>query len=324
MTRRTGTKTLTAVAAATLALAVSSGSASAQEQTVVIGASSVGGSYYLYAGGLSGFLSENSDLMRVTAQTTRGSVENVRLLDVDRLEFGLSNAAVVYGHREGIGQFEDAASDQIRGVAILDIAPSHWVTEEGSGVTSFEDLAGNRVSLGAPGSGTANTAELVLEAVGILDDVDTMNFGFSESADNLRDGHLEAFAASSAIPMPAIVDLATTRNVRLLSMTDDMVAAIQEVNPAYDAVTIPGGTYGNFDEDVVTVGVPSTLVTRANMDEEIVYELTRLMHSEEALSHMQDIYSAWNPEPGQGLFDRIGVPLHPGAEAFYRDQGLID
>ncbi len=295
----------------------------AQETNVIVGSSSVGGSYYLYAGGLSTFVNDHSDKLNATAQTTRGSVENVRLLDAGRLQFGFANGGVVYEQKEGSGQFEDASSDKIRGIATVDIAPLHFVAFAGGGVENLEDLPGKRVSIGAPGSGSANSTMNLFEAAQIVDKVEVQNLGFDESAANMRDGNLDAFSASSALPMPAVMDLAASRDIILLGIGDEVTARLREISPAYQPVTIPAGTYEGIDEDVKTIGVPSMFVTHADVPEDVVYEMVRTMFSEGAESYMRNIYNAWGPEPGAEAFADIGVPLHPGAERFYREQGLI-
>ena len=311
--------TFAALAVGTMLIATS---AQAQ-QTAVIGSSSVGGSYYLYAGGLSTFINENSDKLLATAQTTRGSVENVRLLATGRLDFGFSNGGVVYEQSSGTGQFEGASSDMIRGVAVIDIAPLHVVTFANSGIDTLAQLEGRRVSVGAPGSGTANTAGNLFEAANLTGKVNIQNFGFDESAANMRDGNLDAFTASSALPMPAVLDLSTSRNVRLVPIEDAVVAALREITPAYQQVTIPSGTYAGIDIDVSSIGVPSMLLTHAGVPEEVVYEFVSQMFADQAGDYMRTVYNAWNPEPGVGAFADLNIPLHPGAERFYREIGLI-
>lgn len=311
--------TFAALAVGTMLIATSAHA----QQTAVIGSSSVGGSYYLYAGGLSTFINENSDTLQATAQTTRGSVENVRLLETGRLDFGFSNGGVVYQQSSGTGQFEDASSDRVRGVAVIDIAPLHVVAFANSAIETLAQLEGRRVSIGAPGSGTANTAGNLFEAANLTGKVNIQNFGFDESAANMRDGNLDAFTASSALPMPAVLDLSTSRNVRLVPIEDAVVDALREITPAYQQVTIPGGTYAGIDTDVSSIGVPSMLLTHEGVSEEVVYELVSQMFADEAGDYMRTVYNAWDPEPGVAAFADLDVPMHPGAERFYREMGLI-
>lgn len=295
----------------------------AQQTSVILGSSSVGGSYYLYAGGLSTYLNDHSETLNSTAQTTRGSVENVRLLDAGRIQFGFANGGVVYEQKVGSGQFEGASSDKIRGIATIDIAPLHFVAFAGRGVENLEDLPGKRVSIGAPGSGSANSTMNLFEAADLVDKVEVRNLGFDESAANMRDGNLDAFSASSAIPMPAVMDLAASRDIALLGISDEVIARLREISPAYQPVTIPGGTYDGVEGDVQTIGVPSMYVTHADVPEEVVYEMVRVMFSKGAGTYMRNIYNAWAPEPGASAFEDIDVPMHPGAERFFREQGML-
>lgn len=312
-------RTFAALATSTLLFATGA----LAQQSVVIGSSSVGGSYYLYAGGLSTFINENSEALQATAQTTRGSVENARLLSAGRLDFGFANGGVVYEQNSGKGQFEGASADNIRGVAVIDIAPLHVVTFTDSGIEALPQLEGKQVSVGAPGSGTANTAANLFKAAGMTGKIDIQNLGFDESASNLRDGNLDAFTASSALPMPAVLDLSTSRDVRLIPIEAEVVTALQQIAPAYQQVTIPGGTYNGIGDDVSSIGVPSMLITHDGVAEEVVYEFVMQMFAEDAGTYMRNVYKAWNPEPGVAAYGGIGVPLHPGAERAYRELGLI-
>lgn len=306
-----------------LACAAFAALSQAHAEDITIGADTVGGSYYLYAGGLATYLTEKNPTLKATARTTRGSVENVRLLDRDQLDFGLANASVVAQQKAGINQFKKAQSDRIRGIAILDLSPTHVITLADSGIKTLMDLRGKRVSIGASGSGGANTARTVLQALGILKDVKIVYLGYDESATNLRDGNLDAIIQGSGLPMPSLVDLATTRKVRLISFDKDFIKKLQGEAPAIEVATIPANTYNGIDYDVTTIGTPSTLVTRDNIKEDIAYTITKTLLSQDNHKYMKSIYRAWDPKPGFGLWTRIRVPLAPGAEKAYREAGLL-
>jgi TRAP transporter TAXI family solute receptor len=290
---------------------------------VILGADNPGGSYYLYGGGLSNWINQRSKVLRVTSQTTRGSVENARLLNAGRLSFGLVNAIATYQQRRGIGQFKDQQTDSIRGIAVLDVAPLHIVTYPSSGIKTLQDLAGKRVSIGAPGSGSATAAGVLFPVLGIVGKVKAQNLGFNESASNLRDGNLDAFMAASALPMPAVVDLTSTHEVTLIPTPPDVVDDVRKDNPPYQPVTIPANTYSGIKQDVPALGLASLLVARADVPDDVVYELVSQMFTPEALTYMRSVYRAWDPAPGNDLFKAIDVPLHPGALRFYREKGLI-
>jgi uncharacterized protein len=295
----------------------------AQVKEVLLGADNPGGSYYLYGGGLSTWVNEHSKSLRITSQTTRGSVENVRLLTNSRLQLGLANSIATYQQRHGVGQFANNASDKLRGIAALDSAPIHIVTYPTTGIRSLDELAGKRLSIGAPGSGSATTANILLPLAGLKGKVTLQNLGFSESASNLRDGNVDAFMAASALPLPAVVDLASTHKITLIDIPSDLIAALHNENPFYQSFEIPAGTYSGVDNPVHTVAVASLLLASVDTPDDVVTELLKEMYTPEALTYMRHVYNAWNPTAAPQLFDDIEVPLHPAALKFYKDQGLV-
>jgi TRAP transporter TAXI family solute receptor len=290
---------------------------------VVIGSSAVGGSYYLYAGGLASYLTSKTKNIKATARTTRGSVENARLLDRGNMELAFINAAVLYEQKNGVNQFKGAKSDRLRGVALVDLAPTHVVTLAASGIKDFSDLRGKRLSIGAAGSGGANNAMKVLNILGLREAINIQTLGFEESANNLRDGNLEAFMGGSALPMPAVLDLATTLNIRLLSFEESFIKKLQTSDPAIEITVIPPNTYRGVDYPVTTIGTPSTLVTHAEVPADVIYRITQVLLQPENRKYMQGIYRAWDPQPGGDLWKRIEVQLHAGAERAYREAGLL-
>jgi TRAP transporter TAXI family solute receptor len=296
--------------------------ASAQTE-LLLGADNPGGSYYLYGGGLSNWVNQHSKTIRLTSQTTRGSVENARLLASHRLAFGLVNALAVYQQAKGIGQFKGQQSDNLRGIAVLDMAPIHIVAYASSGIKTTQDLVGKTVSIGAPGSGSASAVAALFPIAQLTGKVRTQNLGFSESASNMRDGSIDAFIAASALPMPSIVDLASANKIALIPLSEADINSLHEQNPPYESATIPANTYPGVDRDVQTIGVASLLMATDATPDEAVTEILRQMYPPEALAYIRSIYKAWAPESGQNVFGSIGVPMHPAALRFYKEKGLI-
>lgn len=295
----------------------------AAQKEVVLGADNPGGSYYLYGGGISTWINEHSKSLRMTSQTTRGSVENARLLTSSRLDFGLVNAIATYQQRHGVGQFKGRPSEKLRGIAALDSAPLHIVTYPSTGIKTVADLASKRVSIGAPGSGSATTANYLFPLAGLTGKVRVQNLGFSESASNLRDGNVDAFFAASALPLPAVVDLSSTHEIVLLDIPKNLVEALHKESPFYQPSDIPAGTYSKVNNPVHTVAVSSLLITRDDTADEVITELLNQIYTPEALSYMRSVYKAWDPGAGEAIFKDIEVPLHPAALKFYKEKGLI-
>lgn len=285
---------------------------------ITLGTSSPGGSYYLYGGGMSSYLNSNLDGVVITAQTTKGSNENTRLLG-DRLDIAFANGGATWNSRVNEGLMDS------RAVFTADIAPDHFVTLEETGINKVEDIIGKKFSIGAPGSGTERTNIQILKAYGIWEQVegDAVRLGFSESATSLKDGHIVLFAGSSALPMPAVSELATLRNAKLISLEDWALDELIKANPPYMKVTIPGGTYDGINYDTLTAGVPSCLIASKDVPEETIYQIVKALFTDEARKHMKNVYFAWDPVPNKKFFDSIDMPFHPGAERYYREAGLI-
>jgi hypothetical protein len=290
----------------------------------VVGTSSVGGSYYLYGGGLSAYMREVDSPVQVTAQTTKGSYENARILG-DRIDIALSGSSAMYERTHGLGQFEaDGPADNIRGIMTVDTAPYHWITLEGTGIESIQDLVGKKVSIGEPGSGAEGAALALLDAYGITDQVQIQNLGYGAAATALRDGQISAFVGGSAIPMPAIVDLAATRDVALIPVDADIIEEFVADNPSYMAFTIPAGSYSGVDEDVLVTAVGSLLVADKDTPEDTIYEITKTMMTDGAKEYMKNVYFAWGPDASVEYYEAMGIEMHPGALKYYKEAGIVE
>jgi hypothetical protein len=290
---------------------------------LVVGTSSVGGSYYMYGGGISSYINKNLEGLNMTSRTTRGSVENCRLITSKAIDLAFINAVAAYERTNGLGGFKEEQAQDLRGIVIVDVAAHHWVTLKESGIKKMEDLKGKRVSIGAPGSGTADSSMHELTIYGLEDKLKIFRLGFSESSANLRDGHIDAFAVGSAPPVPAIIDLATMRNVVLLPMDDQIIDKLRAKNPPYTRYIVKAGTYKGVNVDVPVAGIPSCLFVHKDVPEEIIYRITKMIFRPDCIKYMKTVYVSWEPEAGEGFFKLISAPLHPGALKFYKEAGMV-
>lgn len=313
---------LALVLALTMALTFSTASLGASD-FITIGTSAVGGSYYLYGGGVASYVQTHVPGLNITAQTTRGSYENMRLIG-NRINMTFVNALAAWERANGVDTFAgEVPAKNLRGVLVADIATSHWVTLADSKIAKLEDLVGKKVSVGEPGGGSERSALNVFEAYGITDTVKQVRLGFSASVTALRDGQIDAFVGGSAIPMPAVVDISTTRRVRLLSLSEDAVNTIVSHSPSSTRLIITPGTYKGVDYPVVAIGTPSLLLADVSVSEDVVYSIVKALYSGEGKAYMRNVYSAWDPQPMPEFFKQIGVQMHPGAERYYREVGLM-
>ena len=242
-----------------------------------------GGVYYPTGGAYAELINTYMDGYSAVAEVTGASVENVGLVSRGDSDMALALADTVFQAYSGTGRFgPEGELPQLENLRALGSAyPNavHIVTIEGSGITSLQDLAGMRVSVGAPGSGTELSAQTILNANGITyDDIDEQLLNFNETTDALRDGQIDAGFLSVGPPTSSILSLAETRDINLVPLTDEEVAAAVEADPTFASYTIPGGTYAGQDEDTITVGTPNVIIVNAELDEEIAYTFVSTLY----------------------------------------------
>lgn len=289
-----------------------------------IATSTAGGTFYPVGGKLADMISKNISYAQATAQVTAGGVENVRLLKNKEAELAMMPGDTLHNAIQGTGEFTEDGPQQITQLAALFPSQLHIVTVDSTGIESIADLKGKRVSLGAPGSSTAIRAEIVLNAHGItLDDIKVDWTTSGEAANQILDGQIDAGFFTSGAPQAAIMDIAAKRNLRLLGIEQDVLEKIEQEHPVF-AYVIPGGIYPGVDEDVPCVADMTILVCRPDLDEDLIYDITKMMWTE-----IEDFKSAHgvlekNLKLENAMAQEKLAPFHPGALKYYKEVGLVD
>jgi TRAP transporter TAXI family solute receptor len=263
--------------------------------------------------------------VEATPEVTSASVDNLKLLATGRADLGFTLAPALRDAVLGRRAFARIGRVPARALAVLNIHRMHFVTLEGSGITSLAGLRGRVVSVAQIGSGSEDVALRLLESAGIdpARDIRRQNLGPAAAADALRDGKLDAFFWISGTGVPAFVELAiaTGRRMRLL----DLSAALAPLQQAYGAelfraASIPSRFYPGVERDVPTVGTPNLLVADAAMNEGLAYEITRLLFgSQSELAAI--VPDARDLEPELAA-TASPVPYHGGAVRYYRERGV--
>ena len=277
-----------------------------------------GGVYFVYGGALADQITQNVEGVEATAEATSASVDNMQLIGDESSDVAFTLADTAADAAEGREEFEGRPVSA-QALAQLYTNYTQVVAPAGSGINSIEDLRGRSVSVGSPGSGTEIIALRVLEAAGIDpdSDIDRQQLGVDESVDAVRDGTVDTFFWSGGLPTGAVTDLATTNQIVLLPTVDYLGALRSQYGEVYEETIIPAGTYEGVDEDVSVIGVPNYLVVNESMDEELAYQITRLLFDQ------QDALTEAHPEARN--LDRDTAPqvppleLHPGAERYYSE-----
>ena len=285
-----------------------------------------GGVYYPYGGGLAELINQYVEGYSAVAEVTGASAENAGLVARGDSDLALALADTVVQAYEGTGSFADqpdavkAALGELRALGSVYPNAVHLVTLADSGIESIADLEGMRVSVGAPGSGTEISAQTILNANDITyDGIDERRLNFNETAAALRDGDIDAGFWSVGPPTSSILDLATTRDIRIISLSEEEVAAARGAEPSFAAYTFEAGTYPGVDEDVSTISTPNVLIVSAEMDEELAYQITKNMF--EHVDELIAIHPAANDTTVEFSLSSTPIPLHPGAVRYYQEIG---
>ena len=249
--------------------------ASAQQLSIATGGT--GGVYYPIGGGFAEMINNHIDGAQATAEVTGASVENMGLIMRGDADLALVLADTAYQAYTGTGDFEGRQIENTRALASVYPNAVQLVTLTESDIHSIADLAGKRVSVGAPGSGTELNARALLEANGVHSDFTPRRLNFNETADAIRDGDIDAGFWSVGPPTSSILNLAATRDIRLIGLSDEEIANAQEVEAVFAPYELAAGMYDGMDEAVQTIGIPNVLVVNADMDEELAYQLTQLL-----------------------------------------------
>jgi len=266
---------------------------------------------------------ENIAGMRAVATPSGGGIDNLNQAYDGEAQIGIANANLVYQAREGLASFEGYANENLRIFAGLYLNPNQVVVTESSGIGSIGDFAGKRISIGAAGSTTVEEAIIHLRAAGLsLDDVRAEYMDTSAAADAISNKLLDGVWVMAGTPNAAVTQIMTTTESRLMPITPEEVEALRKDYPWYAAGVIPAGTYAGQDEDVPTSAVKLTLFITADVDEETVYQMTRVFW--ENWDMLADTHAALRKaDPKEACSDVAGVPIHDGAARYYREIGLL-
>ncbi len=290
--------------------------------TLSIATGGTGGVYYPYGGGLAELIDSYIEGYSAIVEVTGASVENVALVAAGESDLALALADTVYQAYTGTGTeaLEGRTLDTLRSLAAIYPNAIQIVTVEGSGITSLADLRGKRLSVGAPASGTEVSARTLLEANGIsYDDFRPERLNFNETANALRDGQIDAGFWSVGPPTSSILDLASTRNIVLIPLSEEEIAAAIAAEPTFAPYTLREGLYPGVTSGVPTISTPNVLIADASMDEGLAYEIVKTMY--EHVDELIAIHPAANDTTVEFSLTSSPIPFHPGALRYYEEIG---
>ena len=325
--------------AALAALLAGGSAASAQDMSFFrIGTGGTAGTYYPIGGLLANAISNPPGSraceeggscgvpgLIASAVSSNGSVANVNAIAGGTLESGFVQSDVANWAHSGTGIWQDKpAVDSLRAIANLYPESIHIVARADAGIASVADLRGKRVSLDEPGSGTLVDARIILEGFGLSEaDIQPEFLKPNQAADRMRDGQMDAFFFVGGFPAGAIAELASQMEITLVPIEGEGAAAIQANYPFFGADMVPAGTYEGVAADVPTLAVGAQWVTSADQPEELIYNITAALWNDNTRRLLDNGHAKGKSIRPETALSGVGIPLHPGAERFYREAGLL-
>ncbi|WP_454744859.1 TAXI family TRAP transporter solute-binding subunit [Ciceribacter selenitireducens] len=303
-----------------LSTALAANSARAEEFiNVLTGGTS--GVYYPLGAALSKIYGEKIEGARTQVQATKASVENLNLLQQGKGEIGFALGDSVKLAWEGNADAGfKAPLDKLRGIAAIYPNYIQIVAAKESGITNLADLKGKSLSVGAAKSGTELNARAIFAAAGMGygDLSKTEYLPFAESVELMKNRQLDATLQSAGLGVSAIKDLATSVEIQMVAVPAEVVT---KLGAPYVAATIPAGTYQGQDADVPTVAVVNFLITHSEVSDETAYQMTKQLF--ENLPEMEAAHKAAAQIKLENALTGMPVPLHPGAERYYKEKGML-
>lgn len=289
-------------------------------QVLTIGTADSGGTMYPVGRAIAQVMNEYLPEIKINIGASNGSLSNVEGLRAGQIDLGLVSGDVAYCAYRGTEEFVGKPMQNLRAVGAVYFSYSNWMAKDSLNVTYVHDLLGKQIAVGPEGSTTELSARTALSVVGInAKNTVLENYGIGSGSKALQEGKIDAVHGLAGIPIKAMEQLAEAVPSRLLRYTDEEIEQIVNDNEQYVRAVIPAGTYPGQTEDVPTFGVKIVLCVNEDMDEELVYNLASILHrSVDDLDELHySLMAMWDRD---FVTKGLPVPLHPGAERYYKDE----
>ncbi len=260
----------------------------------------------------------------VKAQSSAGSVENLRKVNKGRAHFGVVYSGHVYLGRNGQLKNDDTKYEDVLAVSYLYGAPAQLVTHQGSGIKSVKDLVGKKVGVGNAGSGAFANCELFFSHMGVWDKIERNAMGYNDAAGAFGNNQLDAFWLFTAFPSGAVIMAAQTNDIELVNVGKDAEeSGFFEKYPYFSKLPIPAGTYKGVEKDTPSFQDSALWVANSKVSDDAVYEMLSLIYTEEGLAHMRSQKKTFKEMSIETGTKGIVTPMHPGAIRFWKEKGLL-
>ena len=291
---------------------------------MTFGTADTGGSMYPAGAAVSQVWTNNVEGVKCNTQTSTGSFQNCQDVSTGEVDVAVATSDVVLNAYNGTGKFADIGKlDNLRVIGAVYTSVLSGVALKSSGLTYIHELLGKRVAVGPAASATENASLAAFDVMGIdSSNTSLENLGLGDGADSVGDGILDAAFGFAGLPIGGQLNLAATKEIQVLDMTQEEIDKVLAGNAAYIQTKIPAGTYTGQDNDANTFGVKCLIIVTADMDADLVYDLCKAMneHTEELAAGNALLKDMTDPS---FLCTQMPIPLHDGAQKYYSEQGLI-
>ncbi|MEX2100889.1 MAG: TAXI family TRAP transporter solute-binding subunit [Acidimicrobiia bacterium] len=278
------------------------------------------GTYYPYGGALANLWNAGGIGVNVTVQATGASVENIRQLATKAADIALVQNDIADYAANATEMFKE--KQQVSGIAIMYPEVIQVVARADAGINTIADLKGKRVGVGAPGSGNEANARQILTVANIAyaDLAQASQLSYAEMATAMKDRRLDAMFVTAGVPNAAIQDIASTQAIKIVPITGDFATSLKTKYSFFADTTVAGGVYTGVAAETKTVGVQATLVARTDLEENVVYWLTKTMFDQQA--QLAQAHAKGKELVRANALAGMSIAVHPGAQKFYTEVGV--
>ena len=294
-------------------------SVSAEAQQVRLMTGPQGGSWYPLGGAIANIVEKAGIRMQVLPGA---GIANVKAVQAGKADFGFGNSISTVEGVAGRPPF-DAKAENVCNVATLYPQYFQIVANADSGINSLADVKGKAIAVQPKGNTAEFISQQALQVYGLkYDDASRVSYvSYTDAVSLMKDNNAQLFTLGTTVPASAIMDLASARDIKLISVGDDKFAEMRALNPGYTKLTIKAGSYPKQDKDVQAVGYATHVIARCDLDEKVVYEVTKGLA--ESNADLTSIVRVMKDTTLKVMAEDIGVPLHKGAAKYYKEKGAM-
>lgn len=295
------------------------------KKRIVFGGGPAGGTFQVVANAVQVYkpIKDIKDFT-IKAQSSAGSVENLRKVNKGRSHFGVVYSGHVWLGRNGRMKNDTNKYEDVMAVAYLYGAPAQLVVRQGAGIETTKDLAGKKVGVGNAGSGAFANCELFFSHLGIWDKIERNAMGYNDAAAAFGNNQLDAFWLFTAFPSGAVIMAAQTNKIAMINLDADAKASgFYEQYPYFAKLSVPAGTYRGVDKDTPSFQDSALWVAHSEVPDDVVYKVLSVIYTDEGLKHMVSQKKTFKEMSIKNGINGIVTPIHPGAAKFWREKGVL-